>query len=321
MKNLLLSYRFPYRAAAAALFLTGVLCLAGGAPAPAQSAASGTVEDATVTVVSCPLVEKWFTQDGIAFGKRTARGLGAAPITKTKLLILPLEAVGGPGAAKNVQDFVAKGGKLLAVYWGTLTAAEMKQSPTYHLVPTLGVKPIGWMPDPPQPLTIFSAGPALLPASGREVNLPGTPAVRLEALPGTVVIGRWTGENGSRPGAVFLRGNVLYIAANLLRPQNDRPEFRDTFFWAVQRLARDIGPGMQARDRIQQAIAAYASLATLMNASTPPEIRAEANVAQASLGDARSHLAAGRAARASFAADKARVTASAAVQRLKGLNP
>ncbi len=310
---------FPYRTAAFALLLSGVVCLAGGTPVPAQS--PGGAESSAVTVVNSPLVEKWFTQDGISFGRRTAQGLGAAPITKTKLLILPLESVGGPGAAKNVQDYVGKGGKLLAVYWGTLTSAEMKQSPTYHLVPTLGVKPIGWMAAPPQPLTIFSTGPALLPAAGREVNLPATPAVQLEALPGTVVIGRWTGENGSRPGAVFLRGNVLYVAANLLRPQNDRPEFRDTFFWAVQRLARDIGPGMQARDRIQQAVAAYASLTTLMNASTPPEIRAEASVAQSSLGDARMHLAAGRAARASLAADKARATATAAVQRLKALNP
>lgn len=297
----------------------GIVCAMAGSPVPAQPPAVDEV--APITVVSSPLVEKWLTQDGIPFVRRTGPGLGAAPIARTQLLVLPLEMIGGPAAAKNVQNYVSKGGRVLAIYWGSLASAESTISPVYHLVPVLGVKPLAWTPDPGLPLTIMSTGPGLLPYGGREVNLTRTPAIRMEALPGTSVIGRWTGENGVRPGAIFLRGNVLTISANLLRPQNDRSEARDVFFWAVQRLAKDVGPGMQARDRIQQAVAAYASLNALMNANPAVNVKSEASAAQEALAEARSQLGFGRAARATIAADRARTLATQASNRLKAAAP
>ena len=295
------------------------LACAIGSPVPAQAPAAQPV--APITVVNSPLVEKWLTQDGIPFIRRTGPGLGAAPIARTQLLVLPLEAIGGPAAAKHVQSYVSKGGRVLAIYWGSLASTESLTAPVYHLVPVLGVKPLAFTPEPGLPLIITSTGPGALPFGGREVNLARTSAIRMEAQPGTSVIARWTGENGVRPGAAFLRGSVLTVAANMLRPQNDRGEARDIFFWAVQRVAKDVGPGMQARDRIQQAVAAYASLSTAMNANPTVNVKSEASAAQDALAEARTQLGAGRAGRAIAAADRARTVAIQALGRIKAVAP
>jgi hypothetical protein len=275
-----------------------------------------------ITVVDSPIAEKWLDQAGIAYVHRTGQSLGAAPITGTRLMILPMQSVTTPAAVTSVQEFMAGGGKVVAVYWGTVAPDGADAYPAYQLCPKLGVRPAGWLDAPPGKLSLASGGTGMLPYSGSDVELPGGPTVVVQPLPGALPVGRWTGvAAGDVPsnyvGAVYLRGGSVYVAPNILRGTRDVTACRELLFWAIQRLAPDYGPNLQAKDRIAAAAAAMASLTPLMDANTPAEVTAGAGIAQTALGEARSQLAKSVPARAIAAADRARRLATDLAERLK----
>lgn len=303
----------------AAVFVAFTLTSRPAVAAPTEPSVGRTP---LVTVVDSPLAEKWLDQAGIAYSHRTGPSLGTAPVTGTKLLILPMQSVTTAAAAENVQEYLAGGGKVIAVYWGTVAPDGAANYPAYQLCPQLGVRPIGWLDGPPGRLSLASGGVGMLPYSGADVELPGSQTVVVQPLPGALPVGRWLGPaNGDVPssyvGAVYLRGGSVYVAPNILRSGNDTPACRDLLFWAMQRVAPDFGPNFQARDRIAAAATALAALNPLVDASSPAEVTAGVNIAQAALAEARAQLSKSVPARAVAAADRARRLATDLIERLK----
>lgn len=274
-----------------------------------------------VTVVDSPLAEKWLEQAGVPYARRDGHTLGAAPISGMKLLILPMHAVTTPAAVANVQEYLAEGGKLIAVYWGTLASDGASTNPAYQLATQLGVRPVGWT-DAPGALSLSSGGGGALPYLGAQVTLSGCPAVVVEPAPGSMPVGRWVGPEASAlasgyVGAVYLRGGVIYLAADVLRPSNDRLENREVLFWAMQRVAPDFGAAFQAKERIAAAATALSGLASLVDGTSPPEVAVGVSAAQSAITEARNHLARGAPARAIVAADRARRLAGDLTERLR----
>jgi len=275
-----------------------------------------------ITVVDSPLAEKWLDQAGIAYVHRTGQSLGTAPVTGAKLLILPMQSVTTAAAVTNVQEYLSGGGKVIAVYWGTVAPDGAANYPAYQLCPQLGVRPVGWMDGPPGRLSLSSGGLGMLPYSGSEVELSGSPTVVVQPLPGALPVGRWTGTGtgdvpSSYVGAVYLRGGSVYVAPNILRGSNDVPASRDLLFWAMQRVAPEFGPAFQARDRIAAAAAVMATLTPMLDASSPAEVTAGVSIAQTALAEARAQLSKAVPARAVAAADRARRLATDLIDRLK----
>jgi hypothetical protein len=275
-----------------------------------------------VTVVDSPLAEKWLDQAGIAYVHRTGQSLGTTPVTGAKLLILPMQSVTTAAAVTSVQEYLAGGGKVIAVYWGTVAPEGAANYPAYQLCAQLGVRPVGWLDGPPGRLSLATGGMGMLPYAGADVDLPGSPTVVVQPLPGALPVGRWVGSGAAEVpsnyvGAVYLRGGSVYLAPNILRSSNDVPACRDLLFWAMQRVAPDFGPSFQARDRIAAAAAAMASLSPLLDASSPAEVTAGVSIAQASLAEARTQLSRSVPARAIAAADRARRLAADLTDRLK----
>jgi hypothetical protein len=304
---------------AALLVALGALVLCAAAPGRAQTTPR-------VTVVDSPLAERWLARAGVTYARRTGASLETAPIRGARLLILPVESVTTASAAEHVREFLASGGKVVAVYWGTLGP---ETSPSAQLAATFGIRPVGWSDDPPRPLAVLDAGIGAAPFGGERLMLPIGPAAVVEALPGTEVVARWIGPDAAempeaRTGAAFLRGGALYLTPDLLRPGNDRPECRELLFWAIQRVAPDFGPVLQARDRLVTAGAACGAAATLLSADAPADWRAELEAAQNELADARRLLAQGRAVRATAAADRCRALAEELIERIRagrGIQP
>jgi hypothetical protein len=304
-----------------AFFLLGVVAavLLGSAPVrtdpPAPAAGS-------ITVVDSPLVDRWLDRAGIPHSRRSGQDLGSSPISDSRLLILSLQSVHTPAAASVIEDFLKAGGHVVACYWGTLSPAGAELSPAYRLSSALGVKPVGWVGEAPQPLYLKEPGVGLYPAAGPRVSLPSTPAVIVEALPGTRIVGRWDGEDagnlsGSRAGAIYLHGNAIYLSPALLRPGCDTNNCRETLFWAIQRVAPEIGPALQAKDRIATAAQGYSGALGLLAPTSLASDRAEANNVLVQLTDARGLLAKGSPLRATVAADHARALAERLIDRLR----
>jgi len=307
---------FPLLAAAFAAFILSCR------PAAAVLADPSAGKAPLVAVVDSPLAEKWLDQAGVAYVHRTGASLGTVPITGARLLILPMQSVTTAAAVTNVQEYLAGGGKVIAVYWGTVAPDGAANYPAYQLCAQLGIRPVGWLDGPPGRLSLASGGLGMLPYAGADVELPGSPTVVVQPLPGALPVGRWTGSGtaevpSSYVGAVYLRGGSVYVAPNILRGSNDVPACRDLLFWAMQRVAPDFGPNFQAKDRIAAAAAAMAALSPLLDASSPAEVTAGVSIAQSALADARTQLARAVPARAVAAADRARRLATDLIERLK----
>jgi hypothetical protein len=301
-------------AAAVTLFCVSV------SPARALAADPSAGRTPIVTVVDSPLAEKWLDYAGVPFARRSGQSLGAAPIGGAKILVLPLQSVTTPAAVANVREFVAGGGKLVAVYWGTLSSDGAATNPAYDLTPLLGARPIGWS-DAAGALSLSNGGNGVLPYVGGQVSFTSTPTVVVEPLPGALPVGRWVGEEAAAlpqgyVGAVYLRSSSIFIAADLLRPNNDRAEMREVLFWAMQRVAPEVGPVLQAKERIATAAIAVGALGPLLG-NAPPEASAAMGAAQAAMAEARAQLAKGLAGRAAVAADRARRIAVDLADKLK----
>lgn len=291
-------------------------------PASAAPVDNSADKGPLITVVDSPLAEKWLDQAGIAYIHRTGPSLGAAPVTGTRLLILPLQSVTTAAAVSHVQEFMAGGGKVVGIYWGTVAPDGAANYPAYQLCPQLGVRPVGWLDGPPGKLSLATGGAGSLPYSGSEVELPGSPTVVVQPLPGALPVARWTGPGTSEVpssyiGAVYLRGGSVYVAANILRGTRDVPACRELLFWAMQRVAPDFGPNLQAKDRIATAATAMAALSPLLDSSTPAEVTAGVGIAQTALLEARTQLSKAAPTRAVAAADRARRLVTDLTDRLK----
>jgi hypothetical protein len=221
---------------------------------------SGTGQAAvpTVATYACPTASKWLASADVPNLPVVAGDLRPDALLGVSLLILPLDRVQTAEEAQWVADFAARGGKLLAVYWGSLVREEAQSRyPVYLLGPLLGVRPTGWR----------GSDPVLVQPAEGPTGADGPPAVRLargmlvrvEALPGSAIVARWSPPvvAAASAGPLAVRfGNHLYLGLDLFAPQNDTSEGRQLFFWALDQLA----PGLAFRQTRERAGAAMAAV-------------------------------------------------------------
>jgi hypothetical protein len=241
------------------------ICLSAllGSPRPGLAAVPA------IATYACPMASKWLAGAEAAHLPVAAGDLRPDALLGVSVLIVPLERVRTEAEARWIADFAARGGKLLAVYWGSLVREEAQSRyPVYSLAPLLGIKPTGWR----------GADAVLVQPEAGIAGAEGFPAVRLargllvrvEPLMGTTVVARWSppGVSTGTTGPLALRfGNHLYLALDLFAPQNDTPEARQLFFWAVDQLA----PGLVFRQARERAGTAMAAVIRAQNALTEAE--------------------------------------------------
>ncbi|MFN3652158.1 MAG: hypothetical protein ACK47B_21485 [Armatimonadota bacterium] len=280
--------------AAAVLALLGVAGGRGQAAAP---------RELPVVVVDAPLAGTWLRQNGTPHVSISAEALPSRTFSGPGVMVLPLESIRSHEAVGAVERYVRQGGRVVATYWGTLAGPESDLHPVYDLCELLGVRPAGWRYDEEAELEIRSRGVGALPRPGAKLRLSDCMQVVAEPIGSTLVAARWTKADGasaapSAPAAAFVNGRVFYFTSNLFRPDGDTSAEREAFFWALQRIAPDLGVRVQARDRLYTASAAVRRLEA--GGATP-----EARAARAVVDDARQAFAAKDHAQAIRLADRA----------------
>jgi hypothetical protein len=241
-----------------------------------------------VATYACPTASRWLTSAEVAHLPLTAGDLRPEALLGVSVLVVPLDRVRTDGEARWIAEFAARGGKVLGVYWGTLVRDEAQSRyPVYSLAPLLGIRPTGWR-----------GADAILvqPAEGTPgvEGLPGGRLargllVRVEPLSGAAVVARWAppGNPPAAAGPIAVRfGNHLYVALDLFAPQNDTPEARQLFFWALDQLS----PGLvfrQARERAGAAMAAVVRAQSALDEAERVRPSAELKTARDKLAEAR----------------------------------
>jgi hypothetical protein len=240
--------------------------------AAALSAQAGADRSAPVPVVvfECPAACRWLTGASIAHVPISASELERATLPADGVLVVPLDQVRTEACAGRIAEFAARGGRLLAVYWGPLVRPEAQGGhPVYTLGPVVGIRPLGWRGA--DPIRVRPGDRAGATEEIGDLRLARGPLIRLDPLPGATIVARWTPagrrNNPAVEGAVSPAaagpegtlavglGNHLYLAVDLFAPQNDTAEGRQFFLWALNQLV----PGLvfnQARERAGAAMAA-----------------------------------------------------------------
>src|SRR5206468_8716327 len=130
---------------------------------------------------------EWLAGAEVAYLPVAAGDLRPDALLGVNVLIVPLDRVRTAAEAQWVSDFAARGGKLLAVYWGSLVREEAQSRyPVYSLAPLLGLQPRGWrgvdpiLVQPAEGVTVTDGPPAVRLARGM--------LVRVEPLAGAAVV-------------------------------------------------------------------------------------------------------------------------------------
>jgi hypothetical protein len=242
----------------------------------------------SVATYACPTASRWLSSAEVAHLPVTAGDLRPEALLGISLLVVPLERVRSDGEARWIAEFAARGGKVLAVYWGTLVREEAQSRyPVYSLAPLLGIRPTGWR----------GADAILAQPGDATPGVEGLPGgrlargmlVRVETLLGAAVVARWSppGSPQAASGPLAVRfGNHLYLALDLFAPQNETPEGRQLFFWALDQLS----PGLvfrQARERAGAAMAAVIRAQSALDEADRARPGADLKAARDKLAEAR----------------------------------
>ncbi len=292
-----------------------------------------------VGVVESPTAAAWIRSAGLECVEVTGEQL-AESAPEVPLLVVPLARVRSEGALRAITAFMARGGKVIAVYWGTIARPEQQSTyPVYGAAPLLGVRIVGWTligpavvrPEMPalggglgarDPRGFSSASPAGRGSAVRnEDRLSRVMMVRIDPAPSAQVLARLVPESGGPPLALAVRnGNLFYAAANLFQPEADASEMRHLFFWMVDQAA----PGLVyagVRERAGAAAAAVIRARERLTGQPAPNaeaVRKLLDEADTAASRAKT-LAAGNDFAGSIAAsDQARELADRALGLLEG---
>jgi len=255
-----------------------------------------------IAVFECPTAGRWLAGASVSYLPVSAETLDATPLPADGVLIVPLDQVRTESQARAIAEFAARGGRLLAVYWGPLVRAEAQgEHPVYALGPVLGVRPVGWRGADP-----ILVRPGDRPGATEEIpdlRLPRGPLIRVEPLAGATIVARWApasrrgGAAGGEGTLAVSAGPHLYLAVDLFAPQNDTAEGRQFFLWAVNQMA----PGAvytQARERAGVAMAAVIRAETALAEAEKARPGGDFAVARDKLKEARECAARARQAAA-----------------------
>lgn len=246
-----------------------------------------------VAVYESAMASRWLTGASIAHLSITAESLESETLPRGGVLVVPLDRVRTGVQARRIAEFAAGGGRLLAVYWGPLVRPEFQSAhPVYALGPLLGVRPTGWRGA--DPLVVRPGESDAGSLEIENVRLARGPLVRVEPSAGARVVARWARpmkregpEEGPGEGPLAVAfGPHLYLATDLFAPQNDTPEARQIFLWAIDQLA----PGFvysRARERAGAAMAAVIRAQTALTEARKARPMEEFRVEREKLAEAR----------------------------------
>jgi hypothetical protein len=279
----------------------------------------GSVEAAPrVAVVDCPTAQSWLKGMGVESLTVTATDLSGATLPNVQLLILPLDRVRTEEALRSVSAFATRGGKVVAVYWGTLARQDRQADyPLYRAGNTLGFRVTGWAFSGLGQVKVEAPS---VPGPIADLRLDRLMLVRVEPEPSAQVMARLTPADGSAPFLLALRnGNIYYVAANLFHRGSDPTGVRRFFFWVLDQAA----PGLaftQARERAGAALAAIVRARERLAGTGPPTaeaVRRLLDEAQQAATRARSLASSEQFAESSAAADQAQELTERAMQLLE----
>lgn len=271
-----------------------------------------------VAVVDCPTAQSWLEGEGIETMSLPAPELSSAGLPGIQLLVLPLDRVRSEEALRSLSTFTSRGGKVVAVYWGTMARQDRQDDyPLYRAASTLGFRVSGWAFTGPARV---KTEPPVVNGAVADLRLDRLMLARVEPEPSAQVLARLAPEDGGPPLVLALRnGNVYYVAANLFHRGSDLTGVRRFFFWMVHQAA----PGLafaQARERAGAALAAVVRARdrlTGIGAPMAEAVRRLLDEAQQAANRARTLASAAQFAESAAASDQARELTERALRLLE----
>lgn len=273
----------------------------------------------SVSVVGSPLAASWLRAAGLECRELSADQL-AESIPDLPLLVLPLNQLRSLAALRSLTSYAEHGGKVLAIYWGTIARPEQQSAyPVYAAGNWLGVNVAGWslvgpasvrpeLPTAASPGSGQESQPDAPLTRGGELRLGQAMMIQVDPVPSAQVLARLAPESGGPSMVAALRnGNVFYLAVNLFGHDPNPPALRQLFYWFLDQAA----PGLvftQARQRAGEAVAAVIRARERLAKLEAPPAAARMLIDQAAAAAARARsLADGRQFLESVtAADQAR---------------
>jgi hypothetical protein len=216
-------------------------------------------------------------------------GVDCKPISETDLpnsleevqvLVLPLDRIRSEAPLRALTAFTARGGKVIAVYWGTVARSEEQSAyPVYSVAPAIGVRVRGWTMTGPAVVRPERLGPSAAGSpdvnhdrgpSSTELTLSRCMLVQVDPEPGAQVLARLVPAAGGEPLVLAVRnGNMLFAAADLFHSGDGSMENRRLFFWLMDQAM----PGLaysRARERAGAAVAAVIRARAQLSTSQSP---------------------------------------------------
>jgi hypothetical protein len=266
---------------------------AAGSATDLGRTAPGAAAPPPIAVFESPVACRWLTAASITHLPISGDQLEVVGLPAGGVLVVPLYQVRTDLQARRIADFAARGGKLLAIYWGPIVRSEAQgRHPVYTLGPVLGVRPFGWRGV--DPIRVRPGDRPGLTDEILDLRLARGPLIRVEPLSGAMIAARWA-PVGRRDGMAAGEGTLavsagphLYLAVDLFAPQNDTAEGRQFFLWALDQLA----PGAvysQARERAGAAMAAVIRAETALAEAEKARPDGDYTKARDRLKEAREH--------------------------------
>lgn len=271
-----------------------------------------------VAIVDCPTAQTWLKGVGIESLSVTATELNSGGLPGIQVLVLPLDRVRSDESLRSLTSFTARGGKALAVYWGTMARQDWQADyPLYRAGSTLGFRVTGWAYSGP---ALVRIEPPAVPGPVADLRLDRLMLARVEPEPSAQVLARLAPAGGGEPMVLALRnGNIYYVAANLFHRGSDITGVRRFFFWMIEQAV----PGLafaQARERAGTALAGIVRTRERLTGISPPtaeSVRRLLDEAQQAVDRARALASTEQFAESAAASDRARELTERALRLLE----
>ena len=294
-----------------------------------------------VGIFDSPTAVEWLHSAGVESTTVSEADLtGSLP--GVQVVVVPLDRIRSSPPLRGLSAFAARGGKVIAVYWGTIARPEQQSDyPVYGAATALGVRVLGWKLTGPAAVrpeclgALDSGSPdpvqgnngSAVPATSRrtnamaELHLSQCMLIQVEAEPGAQILARLVPASGSAPLVLAVRnGNMFYMAADLFHGGAGSIEMHRLFFWLLDQAV----PGLaysQARERAGAAVAAVIRARARLSAAASPaseSIRRLLDAADAAASRAKTLAAEEQYADSLAAADQAQAITRQALGTLEG---
>jgi hypothetical protein len=292
-------------------------------------------------VLESPTALDWLRSAGVECTTLSQSDL-SGELPGIRVIVLPLDRVRSEASIRSMTAFAARGGKVVAVYWGTVARPDQQGAfPVYKAASLLGIRVMGWTLTGPAVARLGLPGTVTTQAndlaeggyaraatvtdptasSSPELRLEQWMMVRVEAEPSAQILAWLIPSSAGAPLVLAVRnGNMFYVAANLFHRGSGSTEFRRLFFWVLDQA----GPGMayaQARERAGSAAAAVIHARLRLSATTSPladAVRRLLDEADAAAGQAKTLATADRFAESVAASERSRGLTERAMGMLEG---